>query len=590
MKLFLIAIIVFNNYLGIAQKTYIVQYKIVDSTAPKQNFTTSFTNRTTCLTYLQTIPTTLRNIGYIAASLDTVQYMADTAFATIYIGAKYNWVQLTTTQSEATVLQLCGYSKQVVANGAINFTQVTALQNKMLTYYQNNGYPFAKIELDSIAITNNNISAKLITTKGEYYIIDSIRQIGNVTISNTFLQKHFGIRNGSMYKKNILDAIPSKIDQLPYLQQQFPYNLTMLSTSSVVNVYLKPRKSSIINVLLGVIPRPNPNGVTAPTNNKLFLSGDANILLNNIVGTGETIGLTYQQLSIKSRRINLLYKQPYIFKSDFSADGSFEIYKRDSAYLNLDAQLGTTYNIGTNTSGRLFMQFIKTNTFPDTATIRFTKKLGDNVDLSSINIGFQYELNTTNVRRSPSSGNELNTSISFGRKKILKSSGVVALKDPNFNYNSLYDTLNKNTYQLRLKATAAHYYKLGKQSIMKAGLQTGVLFSQNYFKNELYQIGGFKILRGFDEESQFCNQYAVATAEYRYRFSAESYFFAFVDGAYTNNQVGNTIQHTCIGTGAGLNLSTKGGLLNVSFAVGGRNDIPLSFKQAKLHFGYINVF
>ena len=178
MKLFLIAIIVFNNYLGIAQKTYIVQYKIVDSTAPKQNFITSFTNRTTCLTYLQTIPITLRNNGYIAASLDTVQYMTDTAFATIYIGAKYNWVQLTTTQSEATVLQLCGYSKQVVANGAINFTQVTALQNKMLTYYQNNGYPFAKIELDSIVITNNNINAKFSLLLNK--VMNNISQLSNV--------------------------------------------------------------------------------------------------------------------------------------------------------------------------------------------------------------------------------------------------------------------------------------------------------------------------------------------------------------------------------------------------------------------------
>jgi hypothetical protein len=404
------------------------------------------------------------------------------------------------------------------------------------------------------------------------------------------LQKHLNIKNGSIYKKNILDAIPKKIQELPYLQQQFNYNLTMLSTSSIVNVYLQPRKSSIVNVLLGVIPAPNPNGLAQVQKSKLFLSGDANILLNNALGTGETIGLTYQQLSISSRRINLQFKQPYIFKSNYGFDIAFEIYKRDSAYLNIHAQMGSTYNLGDNKTGRLFFEINKTNTFPDTATIKATKKLGDNIDIKQYNLGFEYQLNTTNFRRNPTSGNELNALLAFGTKKILINSGISTIKDQSFNYVGLYDTIKKSTYQFKLKAIAAHYFKIKKQTVLKTSIQAGVLLSQNYFKNELFQIGGFKVLRGFDEESQFCNQYAIATAEYRFIIGTESFFYVFTDGGYTKNEVNKTINHTYFGTGVGLNFATKSGVFNLSFAVGTRDDIPLGFKQAKLHFGYVNVF
>jgi outer membrane protein assembly factor BamA len=575
----------------IAQKNYFAQYQYVDTTNDKSlTLEKGFINKTLCANYINGLTQSLRNKGYIAASVDTVFYGTDTAKVSLYIGALYQWLHIDVSKNEPEVLLLSGWDDKNQKKGILNFDRLYALQQKMLNYYQENGYPFAKIQLDSIAINNNQITASLITTKGNAYLIDSIKLFGTAKIANIFLQKHLSIKDGSRYKKSLLDAIPKKIQQLPYLQEQYPYNLTMLAASAVVNVYLQPRKSSIINVLLGLIPQPNPNGLSQVASSKLFLSGDANILLNNMMGLGETIGLNYQQLSINSRRINLLYKHPFVFKSNYSVDAMFELYKRDSSYLNIDAQLGATYNLAENTTGRLFVQLNKTNTFPDTARMRSTKKLPDNLDVKIYNLGFQYDRNTTDFRRNPRKGNEINISTSFGTKKIIVNSAVSTLKDPSFNYTSLYDSIKKSTYQLKLKLAAAHYFKLRKQTVLKTALQSGVLLSQNYLKNELFQIGGFKILRGFDEESQFCNQYAVVSAEYRYLIASESYFFLFTDAGYTGNSVANKINHTYFGTGLGLNFTTKAGMFNMSFAVGTRNDIPLGFKQAKLHFGYVNVF
>jgi outer membrane translocation and assembly module TamA len=51
------------------------------------------------------------------------------------------------------------------------------------------------------------------------------------------------------------------------------------------------------------------------------------------------------------------------------------------------------------------------------------------------------------------------------------------------------------------------------------------------------------------------------------------------------------LTNTFIGTGIGLAFETKFGLLNISYAVGKRDDVKFNIREAsKIHFGYINYF
>ncbi len=588
---FLFLIIFIANLFALnAQKNYWVKYTIVqENNAIKPPLQSAFNNVQQATNYLNKLPNLLRGKGFISAAVDSVLYKKDSAFVQLYYGSNYAWANVNVQSIPYEILLLNGWDLNA-QRGKIDFVKIEIIQNKLMRYYQEKGYPFVKIGLDSVSIINDTINANLFVDKGFSYLIDSIRVIGNAKISNAFLQRHLFIKNKSAYKKSVLDNIPRKLNQLPYLEQSLPYSLTMLTASAVVNLYLKPKKSSIINVLLGVIPAPNPNGLSAAPNNKLFLSGDVNILLNNALAQGETIGLNYQQLSINSRRINLQYKHPYILKSNYGIETQFELYKRDSSYINIDANIGILYSLGENTSGKLFIQSQTTNSYPDTAVVKQTKILPPSLDVSVTNVGFQYNRNTTDNIRTPTKGNGLQFTMAFGKKIVKKNDAILGLKSATFNYAALYDSVKTNTYQFRLKATLAQYFALRKQMVLKLGLQAGYLQSQNYFRNELFQIGGFKTLRGFDEESQFCNQYSILTTEWRYLLGNDSYFFAFVDGAYTRNQVAQIIKHTYIGTGVGLNFATKSGIFNLSVAVGARDDIALGFKQTKLHFGYVTIF
>ncbi|HEX2532450.1 MAG TPA: hypothetical protein VHK69_01875, partial [Chitinophagaceae bacterium] len=162
--------------------------------------------------------------------------------------------------------------------------------------------------------------------------------------------------------------------------------------------------------------------------------------------------------------------------------------------------------------------------------------------------------------------------------------------DPSFKYGSLYDTVRLGSYQLRLQATAARYFPAGKNGVVKTGIQGGLLQGSSLFRNELFQIGGYRTLRGFDEESQFVSHYAIGTLEYRYLFGINSFFFAFFDGGLGRHATEAVKGHQYLGTGLGLALETKAGIFNLAWAIGKRDDAALNLRGSKVHLGFVNYF
>jgi hemolysin activation/secretion protein len=183
---------------------------------------------------------------------------------------------------------------------------------------------------------------------------------------------------------------------------------------------------------------------------------------------------------------------------------------------------------------------------------------------------------------------------SAGIRRIRPNNNITGIKDPanpGFNFQSLYDSLGTKAYTFRLKGNVAKYFKTGRQTTLKTAVNAGLVQSPRIFRNELYQIGGFRLLRGFDEESIFASAYTVATAEYRILIGLNSYLYAFTDGAWVRNksQFAST-SNTFFGTGFGLAFETKAGIFNIAFAAGKRNDLSFNLRQSKIHFGYLNFF
>ncbi|MFL5788719.1 MAG: BamA/TamA family outer membrane protein, partial [Flavisolibacter sp.] len=214
-------------------------------------------------------------------------------------------------------------------------------------------------------------------------------------------------------------------------------------------------------------------------------------------------------------------------------------------------------------------------------------------DVSSLNLGIGYNFLNTDYRYNPRKGNELSFIASAGTKNIRKNSEIVNLEDPSdpsYNFDKLYDTVKLKAYQFRINAIAAHYLPLGKQSTLKLGLNAGIYQSASYYINELFRIGGYKLLRGFDEESQYVSQYGIGTVEYRYRIGINSFFFAFADAGFGKYVLPAEATHAYLGTGLGLSFETKAGIINLAWAVGKRDDTQFNLRQSKIHIGFASFF
>lgn len=589
-----------------AQNKYLLNLRGVDKDSAylvsALGLQTEFSSRLACIDYLNKLPALLQSKGYVTASIDSLKYDSASARMVLFAGERYMWAQLNTKNVDPALLNAVGWREKAFADKPMDFSQVEQWQNRILDYYENTGYPFAKVELDSLQIEKDTtgkysdaglVSALLKVNKGQLYKIDSIRVYGNAKITSTYLQRYFDIPNGSIYNKQKLLDINKKISELTYIEEEYPSTLTWLGTGSVINLYLKQKRSNQINILIGFLP--NNNQLSSK---KTLITGEGNLNLKNALGSGETIGLNFQALQVASKRLNLLYQHPFLFKSPFGLDFSFDMFLKDSSYLNINFQLGAQYILSTNQSGKLFIQKVQTIVSEggiNTPAIIQDRRLPDIVDVSSTSIGVDYNFNNTDYRLNPRKGNEFHIITAIGTKNIKKNNSITELKDPgdpNFDFASLYDTVKLKTYQLRVTATAAKYFPMGnKRSTIKTAVNAGLFQSGNTFRNELFQIGGYKLLRGFDEESQYLSQYAIGTFEYRYLVGQNSYFYVLADaGLGKNNSQPAKANYTYFGTGMGLAFETKAGIFNLAWAVGKRNDTQLNLRQSKIHFGFVNYF
>src|SRR5690606_17463169 len=154
----------------------------------------------------------------------------------------------------------------------------------------------------------------------------------------------------------------------------------------------------------------------------------------------------------------------------------------------------------------------------------------------------------------------------------------------------LYSSTKTNQYEVGLKA---HYLlQLHPRHFVKAGLEGFGLFGNEgniYSQNELYRIGGFESIRGFNEESIYASTYGITSLEYRFVPNEGFYISAFGDYGFIENKTVE-ISENLLGVGVGFSFLTQLGVFNLSYAVGKQSDTSFDFKNSKVHFGIVTRF
>ncbi|MEO5572735.1 MAG: BamA/TamA family outer membrane protein [Bacteroidia bacterium] len=577
--IFILFLIVSANPVNAQYRLTILSYdpaqkKSVDDIMKQLKINNIFPDSLSRKKQLNNVLIALYGNGYLAASFDSL--VVDTTMLNAFLntGNVYKWLRLSKGNIDEGMISEAGFHEKVYRNKTVNLNNFRKIQDRILSYAENNGYPFAEIKLDSVNASSNSISAALILKKGLFFTVDTIIVKGTSKLSEIYLYNYLGIKPHMAYNEELISRISTRLKELPMVNETRAFNVNFHEDKASIYLYLENKKASQLDGVIGVLPSNDESG-------KVTISGDVHVRLHSSFGYGELFDLNWKQPQPKTQDLKVKFNYPFLFSTPFGIDLNFSIYKKDTTYLELQSDIGVQYLLKGGNFVKAFYNH-KSSLLLNSKQFEFTTVLPPfaDVTINSYGIGLRSEI--LDYRLNPRSGYVIEWTASVGDKTIKENSKLIYVD---------YDSVQLNSTQYKADITSDYYLPLFNRSVLDIGAKAGFFQSPDIFENELYRLGGLRTLRGFDEESILASRYVIGKLEYRYLIEQNSYLFLFVNGMYYESRERNDFKHdTPIGFGVGITFETKLGIFSLNYALGREFNNPIIFRSAKIHFGLINYF
>ncbi len=524
----------------------------------------------------------IKSAGFIAASLDTVTCKNRNCEAVFFIGQKISVFRISKGNVEQSFLRESGFTSQKTFQ-KLSVQEIEKLESKLLTNAENRGYPFAEVYLDSFSA--NPPSATIAIDKHELFVFDTIQLMEKVRVKRKFISSYLGIKRGKPYDESKIKAIEQRINALQFVEQNQKQTILFDKEKAITQLYLRNKKSSVFNFFLGVLP--------GGAGQKVLITGEAKLHLYSVLGFGEQFNIEWNKTLPKTQVLKAMIAFPYLFGLPLGVDVRFELFKRDTSWLDIDRDFGIRYQFaGMNYVKASLKQKTTIVLNTDTSFVIANRRLPNSIDVNTNEFAVEYNYLNLDYRFNPTKGWNINVGGAAGEKRIKRNSTINDLKDEKTGetFSYLYDSIGTRNYQLQFFVSIEKFWRITKRMTVLTGLKGKYFYSPTIFENEKYRLGGLATLRGFTEESIITPYFGMLNVEYRYLFSKNAYVYAFFNTAVVENVLDVKRVDLPFGFGAGASLETKAGIFAVTYALGQKADAKLSFRDSKIHFGYVNYF
>ncbi|CAG5084494.1 POTRA domain-containing protein [Parvicella tangerina] len=442
----------------------------------------------------------------------------------------------------------------------------------ILEFYENNGYPFVSVKLTGAEWSKSVLHGTLSTELNGKVKFGDINLKGNLVIDDEVLSLITGIEEGAYFDQSRLDKMDNYLKSYPFIKIVRPSEYEFVNEECNVFLYLDKRNANFFNAILGVLP--NNQG-------EINITGDAKIKLVNALNKGEQFKINWRKLLPLTQNLNLEASIPFVFRMPVGVGGTFDLYKKDTSFLDVVSKLEVQYKLGQHLSFSGFFRN-KTSNLLSTEKYQYVTQLPDFADIRNNEYGGGVQWQTLDFIYNPSRGWLTELELAVGDKKINQNAAL---------NEELYEGLKLRSTQFYLKGNVERFMKIYRKNILRIGVSGGWVLNDNLFKNELFRLGGLNTLRGFDEESLFASGFALGTLEYRFLLEEFSNLFVFGQMMYYEQSIKDTyLKDLPYSVGAGINFQTKPGIFSVSYSLGSQQGNPLLFRSAKIHFGFVNYF
>ena len=558
--------------LASAQEKTLIVYKgsAADLNILKQyNSPTYWFDSVSVVQSLHELTRALQRDGYLLASVDSIKIIKEQVEVFISAGEKFFWANLRPGNIEEGVLNSIGYRERFYRKKPFKYQEVGSLMQAIITYSENNGYPFASVRLDSVAIDRNTVTAALNYTQGPLITFDTVEIIGKTKTTPLFLSYYLRIKPGDYYEEKKVKYAFNKLKRLPYLKIMGPSYVTFQLKEGTPHFNLTDVNANQVDGVIGLLPNEGKNS-------RPLITGQFNLLLQNMFGTGKKISLQWQRPQVNSQNLEVEYLHPNILRSPVNIQARFFLLKEDTLFLNRDFLLEASLLSGKNSTIKVFGDFkvarvIATEASPgEDVTAQYA-------DFNLNQYGVGYEFSNLNDYIVPTKGLGFSLDGAVGNKKIRPSAETS-------------DSVDLSIVQYNLSGVLNYYYPLTKRIVLRSKISGGSVVSEQIFTNDLFRIGGLKTLRGFVENEFYASDYVIGTIESQFFLDNSSYLFLFYDQGYLKTGIGFGREEFPAGLGSGLTLTTKAGVFTFVYALGRTSVQPLSINFSKIHFGYITRF
>lgn len=553
---------------AIAQKKYSLNITGL-SNQNKIEYKKNFTDSLQTLYQVDSLINNLKLSGYFNCTITKYEWQNQTLTLNINPGEPYKFTSISNGNINPNALNV----KKTYQNQLCNTTQLKAIYKQILNWYENNGYPFAQVWLDSFTFNKEAIAAKLYCKANKKIYIDSVLIIGNAKLSPQYLYAALDIKPSDIYQENKIALIDKRLQSLNIVTVLKNTEINFVADKATINLYIDQKNANQFDGIIGFLP--------SPSGNKLQLTGDFKLKLQNTLKHGELIDLNYRGLPDQSQQLISKLNYPYLLLSKIGLDIDFQLFKKDTSFLNLNTKIGFSYAFSPEKAIHVFVENYNGNLISTSkAASNSILPLFTNITTTYYGIGTSIE--KTNNSLLPTKGYKINLAASVGNRKINKS------KD--FNPDN-FPNINPQSTQYKLNTDFNYYVPLSPKFNFYLHNQASLISGNSVFENEAFRIGGFKTLRGFNEQSILATSYMVQTLEARYFIEKKSFLFTFYDQAIVQQAfVGGKKNDIPLGLGAGINFETKLGFMSLSYALGKQQNIPLNLRTGKIHFGLISYF
>lgn len=557
---------------GLAQTPkYWLSYEVIGNL--QQKALLSFSDTVQMRTAIRERFADLHHAGYLAASAQVQKNAGDTLFLTVDTGQKFEWLQLGMGNVDPVLGVKSGADVRLVRGKPFSYSQVSRLMEQVLSTYENNGYPFAAVGLDSISREDQKISAVLSVNPGPYIVFDTLKVTGDSKVKVSYLFRFLQLRPGTPFSQKQVDEAIPQAGKLPFLRWAGEPQLSFQNQEATLYLPLNERKINTIDGIIGFLPNERPGG-------RLLLTGQFDLALHNVSGRGRNYELRWQGFNQFSQSLAISALEPLLLGSKLDLKADFRLLKQDTTFLTRDFRLSFGYRF----SSQSYLRFFGSRQAGDLLAVSGLSELTELPQVGDFRFN-SYGLGWDQVWLDdlffPRRGGRVQLDMGVGNRNILVNTAIP---------EELYKGLDRRTLQYFVQAKAEKHYYLRPQWGISTVFGAGWLKNPNLFINDLYRLGGLRSIRGFNENYFFANNFVHVSIEPRYYFDTYSYFMIFADVGRLGNSVQQLPVDFPMATGMGISLDTGNGVFNFIYALGRSNAQQFSLNLSKVHFGFTGRF